>query len=170
MEPSEAQLPMSYARYLIRRTPGGMALECSGQTGGVFSRDRADLGGIQDGDSLDTLIRIADEHRPGCAEAFCPADEREHPELTVQKRAEVQLQWARGPKGDRSFAVLHRLDYNAWDAWLTPLRMEGKFPVEDQPVPVTRDPVGYEMALMAVFRAMGDEMPEGFGVAYIYVY
>jgi hypothetical protein len=165
-----APLPMSYARYLIRRADhfdSDMSLECSGQTGGVSSRDRTTLAEIQDGDSLDTLIRIADEHRPGCAEAICPADEREHPELTVQKRAEVQLRWVKGPKAERNFAVLHRLDYNVWDAWLTPLQMQGQKPVREQPVLVTRNPVSYEMALMAVFRAMGEELPEEFGVAYL---
>jgi hypothetical protein len=33
---------------------------------------------------------------------------------------------------------------------------------------VTRDGVSYEMALMAVFRAMDEEMPEEFAVVYIY--
>jgi hypothetical protein len=167
------QLPMSYARYLIRRTgmvthPAGMSLGCSGQTGGACSRDGTTLNTIQDGTSLDTLIRMADEHRPGCAEAYIPADERGHPELTVQKRAEVLLHWAAGPKGEASFAKLHRLDCNVWDAWLTPLRMQGKFPVEEPPVLVTSNGDGYEMALAAVFQAMGEEMPEEFGVTYVY--
>lgn len=168
MEPS-APLPMSYARYLIRRIPGGgMTLECSGQTGGVFSRDRTNLGGIQDGDSLETLIRMADEHRPGCVEAFYPADEREHPELTVQKRAEVHLHWATGFKAEHHFAKLHRLDYNVWDAWLHPVREQGATVLDEQPVLLTRNGVSYEMALLAVFRAMGDEMPEEFQVTYLY--
>jgi len=28
--------------------------------------------------------------------------------------------------------------------------------------------IGYEMALAAVFRAMGDAMPTGFGLNYLY--
>jgi hypothetical protein len=32
---------------------------------------------------------------------------------------------------------------------------------------VTSNPVSYEMALAAVVRAMGDEMPEGFSVVYL---
>jgi hypothetical protein len=170
MEPSEAPLPMSYARYLIRRADhfdSGMVLECSGRTGGVYSDNRTTLDKIQDGDSLDTLIRMADEHRPRCEWAVCPGDERERPELTVQKRAKVHLRWVRGLEADKSFAVLHRLDYNVWDAWLVPLRMQGQIPVQEQPVLVTRNGVSYEMALMAVFRAMGEQMPEEFAVVYL---
>jgi hypothetical protein len=61
--------------------------------------------------------------------------------------------------------VLHRLDYNVWDAWLRPWPREG----EDggPPVRLTRNGVSYEMALAAVFRAMGDELPEKFGVLYL---
>jgi hypothetical protein len=168
---SEAPLPMSYARYLIRRNDSldsGRALHCSGRTGGVCSDNGSSLHAIQDGDSLDTLIRMADEHRPRCEWAVCPADERERPELTVQKRAEVHLRWVRGFAAERSFAVLHRLDYNVWDAWLHPWRMQGQSRIREQPVLVTPNGVSYEMALMAVFRAMGDEMPEEFMVAYIY--
>jgi hypothetical protein len=171
MGPSEAPLPMSYARYLIRRDDSldsGMALHCSGWTGGVYSDSGSSLNAIQDGDSLDTLIRMADEHRSRCEWAVCPADERERPELTVQKRAEVHLRWVRGFEAERSFAVLHRLDCNVWDAWLHPLRMQGQIRVREQPVLVTRNGVSYEMALMAVFRAMGDEMPEEFAVRYLY--
>jgi hypothetical protein len=167
--PTEAPLPMSYARYLVRRDDAldsGMSLHCSGRTGGVFSDNGSSLTAIQDGDSLDTLIRMADEHRPRCEWAVCPDDERDRPELTVQKRAEVHLRWGRGFEAGRSFAVLHRLDYNVWDAWLHPFRMEGQVRVEEQPVLVTRNGVSYEMALMAVFRAMGDDMPEDFAVYY----
>jgi hypothetical protein len=171
MEPSEAPLPMSYARYLIRRDDGfdsGMSLACSGQTGGIYSDNATILDQIQDGDSLDTLIRMADEHRQRCEWAECPDDEREHPELTVQKRAEVHLRWVSGfLRADRSFAVLHRLDYNVWDAWLHPLRIQGQIRIQEQPVLLTRNGVSYEMALMAVFRAMGDEMPEEFAVSYL---
>jgi hypothetical protein len=170
-ERAEAPLPMSYARYLIRRNDAlesGMSLHCSGRTGGVCSDNGSSLRAIQDGDSLDTLIRMADEHRPRCEWAVCPDDERDRPELTVQKRAEVHLRWVSGFGADRRFAVLHRLDYNVWDAWLHPLRMQGQVPVEEQPVLVTRNGVSYEMALMAVFRAMGDEMPEEFAVYYLH--
>ncbi len=171
MDSSEGPLPMSYARYLIRRDDSldsGMALHCSGRTGGVYSDNGSSLQQIEDGDSLDALIRMADEHRPRCEWAVCPDDEREHPELTVQKRAEVHLRWAKGFEAERSFAVLHRLDYNVWDAWLQPRRRPGQQPVPEQPVLVTRNGVSYELALMAVFRVMGDEMPDEFGVVYLY--
>lgn len=165
MEPSDAPLPMSYARYLIGRDEGaGMTLSCSGRTGGVCSDNGTTLDVIQDGDSLDTLIRMADEHRPQCEWALCPGDEREHPELTVQKRAEVHLRWVSGYEADISFGVLHRLDHNVWDGWVVPLRMQGQIPVEEEPVLVTRNGVSYEMALMAIFRAMGEKMPEEFAV------
>jgi len=35
-------------------------------------------------------------------------------------------------------------------------------------VRLTRNAVGYEMALATVFRAMGEEMPDEFQVRYIY--
>jgi hypothetical protein len=39
---------------------------------------------------------------------------------------------------------------------------------EEPPVLLTRNGISYEMALMAVFRAMGDEIPEEFTVVYLY--
>jgi hypothetical protein len=142
----------------------GYDLQCSGQTGGVFSDDGTVLGQIRDGDGLDTLIRWADEHRPRCEWARCPADERERPELTVEKRAEVHLKWSQGYWAEKDFAVLHRLDYQVWDAWRQPSHLEGRRVIGEPPVLLTRDGVSYEMALAAVFRAMGDEMLEEFGV------
>jgi hypothetical protein len=58
-----------YARYLIRRAEwfnSGMALQCGGNAGGAFSDDGDVVGMIQDGDSVATLMRMADEHRPQC--------------------------------------------------------------------------------------------------------
>jgi hypothetical protein len=168
---SGAPLPMSYARYLVRRYGGigsGLVLQCSGRTGGVSGGEGVILEDpVQDGDSLDTLIRMADEHRPRCEWAVCPDDEREHPELTVQKRDEVHLKWTKGRRGDKTLAVLHRLDHNVWDAWLHPTYMEGRALRQEPPVRLTPSDVSYEMALMAVFQAMGDEMPENFGVVYL---
>jgi hypothetical protein len=166
--PSEAPLPMSYARYLIRLGARGLSLQCSGQTGGVCSDNRATLNRMQDGDSLDTLIQLADEHRPGCEWAVCPGDEREHQELTVQKRAEVHLKWIMGSRAERNFAKLHRLDGNGWNAWLHPSHLVGQAVSEEPPVLLTPHEVSYEMALRAVFRAMGDEMPDQFSVVYLY--
>jgi hypothetical protein len=168
--PSGAPLLMSYARYLIRRSSlgSGLELQCSGRTGGVSGGEGAILEEpIQDGDSLDTLIRMADEHRPRCEWAVCPADEREHPELTAQKRDWVHLKWTKGRRGDKTFAVLHRLDYNVWHAWLQPSHPEGQIVREETAVRLTRDGVSYETALLAVFQAMGDEMPENFRVVYL---
>jgi hypothetical protein len=165
---SEAPLPMSYARYLIRLDARGLSLQCSGQTGGVCSDNRTTLRRLQNGDSLDTLIQLADEHRQGCEWAVCPGDERERTELTVQKRAEVHLKWIIGPRAERNFGQLHHVDGNGWNAWLHPLSLEGQSVSEDPPVLLTPDGTSYEMALMAVFRAMGDEMPEEFTVVYLY--
>jgi hypothetical protein len=170
--PSSAPLPMSYARYLIRRSGGfgsGLQLHCSGRTGSVNSDNGVILEEpVQDGDSLDTLIRMAGEHRPRCEWAVCPADERERPELTVEKRAEVHLKWRMGYQAEKDFAVLHRLDHKVWDAWLHPLHLEGHRVIREPPVLLTGNGVSYEMALAAVFRAMGEEMPEKFGVFYLY--
>ena len=168
LAPAEAWLPMSYARYLIRVSDGGMSLSCSGQTGGPGGRDATILSNIQDGDSLDTLIQIADEHRPGCEWAICSSGEREHPELTVQERAEVHLKWAGDLLDSYDFAKLHRLDGNVWDARLHPVHLEGQTLREEPPVLLTPNGVSYEMALMAVSRAMGDQMPEEFLVVYLY--
>lgn len=57
---------------------------------------------------------------------------------------------SQGFAAERSFAVLHRLDYNVWDAWLHPWRMQGQIRVREQPVLVTPNGVSYEMALMAI--------------------
>ena len=169
-EPSEGPLPVSYARYLIRSVDwfdSGMALVCSGRTGGVFSDDATILKEpIQDGDGLDTLIRIADEHRARCEGTVSPGGEREHPGLAVQKHAEVHLKWVTGSRADHSFAVLHRLDHNVWDAWLHPSHPDGQTVTQEPPVRLTRNGVSYEMALTAAFRAMGEEMPEEFAVVY----
>jgi hypothetical protein len=165
--PAAAPLPMSYARYLIRRADwlsSGMSLVCSGRTGGVSSDDATILEEIRDGDSLDTVIRMADEHRLRCEWVLCPGDEREHPERTVGKRAEVHLTWRRGRQASKDFAVLHR---QVWDAWLHPSHMEGLKLITAPPVLLTRNGVSYEMALAAVVQAMGDEMPEEFGVLSI---
>ena len=45
--------------------------------------------------------------------------------------------------------------------------MEGPRLITAPPVLLTRNGVSYEMALAAVVQAMGDEMPEEFGVAYL---
>ena len=110
---------------------------------------------------------MADEHRPRCEWAVCPDDEREHRELTVQKRDGVHLKWTKGRRGDKTLAVLHHLGHNVWDAWLHPTYMEGQAVRYAPPVRLTPNDVSYEMALMAVFQAMGDEMPENFRVVYL---
>jgi hypothetical protein len=170
-QPSEAPLPMPYARYLIRRADwldSGMSMVCSGRTGGAFSDNATILEQIQDGDSLDTVIRMADEHRPRCEWEASPGGEREHPELTVQKHAEVHLKWVKEWQAEKNFAVLRRLDHNAWDAWRQPWNLEGQIRREEPAVRLMRNGLSYEMALMTVFWAMGDEMPEEFKVIYIY--
>jgi len=161
---SSGPLPMSYARYRIRRDDRNLWLECGGRIGG----NESDLDGfrryLQDGDGLDTLIRLADEHRPNCEWAGLSGDEREQPELTVQKRAEVSLRYSDRDPLYHSFAVLHRLDNGIWDAWLHPARIEDRRKVEDPPVLLTRNGLSYERALMAIVQAMGDMMPDEFAV------
>lgn len=161
---SSGPLAMSYARYRIRRDARNLWLECGGRIGG----NETDLDGfrryLQDGDGLDTLIRLADEHRPSCEWASLSGDEREQPELTVQKRAEVHLRYSDRDPLYHSFAILHRLDNGIWDAWLHPGRIEDRRTVEDPPVLLTRNGVSYERALMAIVRAMGDTMPDEFAV------
>jgi hypothetical protein len=80
--------------------------------------------------------------------------------------AEVHLQWATGLQAHHSFGVLHRLDYNVWDAWVHPTRVRGQTVAEGRPRRLTRNGVGYEMALLALSLAMGDAMPEEFLVVY----
>ena len=79
----------------------------------------------------------------------------------------IERERTRGFQAHHSFAVLHRLDYNVWGAWLHPSHLEGQIVREQPPVLLTRNGVSYEMALMAVFRAMGDEMPQEFAVVYL---
>ena len=64
--------------------------------------------------------------------------------------------------------MLHRLDHNVWDAWLHPAHREGQTAAEEPPVRLTRNGASYEMALLAVFRAMGSAMPEKLAVVYLY--
>ena len=134
---------------------------------GASSADDGDiLGEIRDGDGLDTLIRKADEHRPRCEWAAGAGDEGERQELTADERAEVHLTWVTGSRAGQRLAVLHRLDYNVWDAWQHPSYLDGQAVEGLPPVRLTRNGVSYELALMAVFRAMGEAMPEEFAVLY----
>jgi len=73
----------------------------------------------------------------------------------------------RGSQADQSFAVLHRLDYQVWDAWQHPSYLEGQAVTVEPPVLLTRNGVSYEMALMTAFRAMGDDLPDTFQVIYL---
>jgi len=169
--PPESRLPMSYERDLIRSkylgsTYGvpGMWLHDSGQTGGINSRDGARLAAVGDGTSLAALIQSADERRSVSKWTTCPEGERMNPELTVQKNAEVDLCWGMG--GEAYFAALHRFPDGTWDAWLTPSHV----PVSGREEPtelLTPAGVSYEMALAAIFRTMGDDMPAGFGLNYL---
>jgi hypothetical protein len=88
------------------------------------------------------------------------------PAVRPNKTAEVHLQWATGLQAHHSFGVLHRLDYNVWDAWLQPARVIGQTVAEGRPRRLTRNGVSYEMALLALSLAMGDAMPEEFLVVY----
>ncbi|MBR7837822.1 hypothetical protein KDL01_31395 [Actinospica durhamensis] len=157
----ESRLPMTYERQIIR----GLGLTECGQVAGTYS-DATFLGGGIDGTSLAALIELAEENRPNTEWTLCPEDERADPELTVQKNAEVDLCWFRG--GEAFFAALHRLDDGTWDAWLLPSNVstaESERPVEL----LTPVGVSYELALTAIFRAMGDDMPTGFGLNYLNV-
>jgi hypothetical protein len=146
-----------YARYAVRWADwfnSGMALQCNGRTGGVFGDDGDIVGMIQDGDSVATLMRMADEHRLHCEWETTAADEEAG--QAAWTPAEVRLQADGQP-----FAVLRRLDRHVWDAWLCPGVTGSAAGVR-----VTRNGVSYEMALAAVFRAMGAAMPAGFATVY----
>jgi len=147
-----------------------MVLACSGQTGGIHSpQTDGHVYEIQDGDSLDTLIRMADEHRPVCGwSAVFRASEREDPELTVQWREQVHLKWVKDELYEEDFAVLRHLKDYDWEAWQQPLDPGGKTARGQAEVRLTRNAVSYEMALATVFRAMGEDMPDEFQVRYIY--
>jgi hypothetical protein len=164
--PPESRLPMSYERHLIRSTYGGHGIELheSGQTAGINGREGTNLTGLADGTTVAALIQLADERRPLSTWTMCPGDERIDPELTVQKRAEVDLCWGMG--GEPYFAALHRLADGTWDAWLTPSHVRPARR-EEPTEQLTPAGVSYEMALAAVCRAMGDDMPTAFGQNYL---
>jgi hypothetical protein len=163
--PPGSRLPMSYERHLIR--PGGfdghdMTLQESGRTAGINGSEGSNLeGGVANGTSLAALIQVAGERWPIDVWTVCPADERVDPELTVQKNAEVILRWGPG-----YFAALQRVADGTWDALVVPSRVRA--PGGEKPTELlTPLGVSYEMALAAVFRAMGDNMPTGFEVGYL---
>ena len=166
---SPSQLPLSYERYLIRSTYDSQAMELQegGQTAGVNGREGAWLATIPDGTTLSALIGVADEHWPvDGGWTWCSARERVNPELTVQKNAEVDLCWGQG--GETYFAALHRFADGTWDAWVTPSHADVSHLRREEPTELlTPAGVSYELALTAVFHAMGDDMPSGFGLNYL---
>jgi hypothetical protein len=164
--PPESRLPMSYERHLIRSAYGGhsIGLQESGQTAGINGREGTNLAGVADGTSVAALIQSADDYRSMSVWTICPKDERIDPELTVQKRAEVDLCWGMGGEAVQCGEV--RLADGTWDAWLTPSHV----PVSGRAEPtelLTPAGVSYEMALAAIFSTMGDDMPTGFGLNYL---
>jgi hypothetical protein len=150
--------PGPYARYVVRLADwfnSGMALQCGGQADGDDGDDGHIVGMIHDGDSVATLMRMAEEHRPQCErEAPVAGEAAGEPAYTP---AEARLQSA-----GRTFAVLRRLDYHTWDAWLRPAGAHGAA----AGLRVTRNGFSYEMAFAAVFRAMGAAMPADFTTVY----
>jgi hypothetical protein len=75
------------------------------------------------------------------------------------------LKWLDQRYGE-DFAVMRHLDYDVWDAW-QPWDEEQQAATEPASARLTRKDVNYETALMAVFRAMGDKMPEEFTLVYL---
>jgi len=168
--PSESRLPLSFERYLIRSTydSQGMALQESGQTAGINGREGTSLADIPDGTTLSALLGAAEVYwgAGGTGWAWCPARERVNPELTVQQNAEVDLCWGMG--GEAYFAALHRFADGTWDAWVNPSRADVSPLRREEPTELlTPAGVSYETALAAVFRAMGDHLPAGFGLNYL---
>jgi hypothetical protein len=167
--PPGSRLPMSYERHLIRyghHDDGhNMMVQESGRTAGIDGVEGSILEyGVADGTSLATLIQRAGERWPIDMWTICPADERAHPELTVQKNAGVYLSWY--VRGEQHRAALRRQASGTWDAWVCPLR--AKPPRRNEPTQLlTPASVSYEMALAAIVRALGDDMPTGFAVAYL---
>ena len=82
----------------------GMALQCGGKAGGASATHGDIVGMIRDGDSVATLMRMADEHRPRCE--WEPPAGGEPAGKPAWTPAEARLQSA-----GRTFAVLRRLDY-----------------------------------------------------------
>ena len=83
-----------YARYLVRLADwfnSGMALQCGGRAGGAVRDDGHIVGMIHDGDSVATLMRMADEHRPPC--------EWETPVTMRQPRTRVHARRGAPPVG-----------------------------------------------------------------------
>jgi len=76
----------------------------------------------------------------------------------------VDLCWGMG--GEAYFAALHRLADGTWNARLTPSHVQPARREEPTEL-LTPAGVSYEMALAAVFRAMGDDMSAAFGLNYL---
>jgi hypothetical protein len=168
--PADAPIAGPYARYVIRRVSRydiGIALVCNGP-GGVFSDSATILDEqIQDGDSLATLMRMADEHRAHCECGEARAKEPVPPDQTAYRPAEVHLRESGAGTTEREFAVLRRIEHHAWHAWLHPADPAAQGAAPQPPVRVTRNAVSYEVALTAVFRAMGERLPAQFATAYV---
>jgi hypothetical protein len=150
--------PGPYARFqvcLAAWFDSGIVLRCGVPAGGADPGHGHIVGMVRDGDSLATLRRMADEHRPRCEEDPPRTSEPVAPPAWTP--AEVRLQTA-----GRTFAVLRRIEYHAWHAWL---RGAGG-PDEAPDRRVTRNCVSYELALAAVFHALGGEMPSEFTTVY----
>jgi hypothetical protein len=71
------------------------------------------------------------------------------------------LCWGQG--GEAYFAA-----NGTWDAWVTPSHADISHLRREEPNELlTPTGVSYELALAAVFRALGDDMPAGFGLNYL---
>jgi hypothetical protein len=166
---SASLLPLSYERYMIRSTfeRQRMTLQESGDTAGIHGRDGTYMGDLPDGTTLSTLIGAADEHWPGDGWTSCSPLERKYPDFTMQQNNEVDLCWQIG--GELIFAALHRFPDNTWDAWVIPMPADVTLLHRGEPTELlTPAGVSYEAALAAVFRAMGDDLPSGFGLNYLW--
>jgi hypothetical protein len=76
------------------------------------------------------------------------------------------LCWGQG--GEAYFAALHCFANGTWDAWVTPSHADISHLRREEPNELlTPTGVSYELALAAVFRALGDDMPAGFGLNYL---
>jgi hypothetical protein len=98
--------------------------------------------------SVATLMRFADQHRVYCQYGFS------EPEATAEANARWETVWLLYPDGTDTFAFLTRQKGSElWDVTLA---------VGGPDANLSGDGVGYEQALVLVFRAMGEQMPHEF--------
>lgn len=144
----------SYASIAVAYHWGRQARRCVRylpRCGAAASKNPGLAGARHDVRSTVRSLVCAVSHRSYCEWTIIRDDEHENPELTVERLARVNLRWTTSERAGQWFAELFRIDHYVWDAWLYPKGTRTR-----QPRRLTRNGTSYEMALMAIYRAMGD--------------